>query len=128
MRLNENKFKKVHGYEEGKVDTLDPESADIALGYKKNVLKNFISISQHEILDRLRGNEYFVTRKYDGEYAIIFYDNGQCVTVNRSGRTRRGIPCIEEAAELIRSAGITQGIFPAEIYVHRGIIKPGSMT
>ncbi|MCD7969092.1 MAG: hypothetical protein LUF87_01905 [Alistipes sp.] len=116
MQFDNSKFKKIHGYEEGR-DVLDAASLGVAADYKKNVLKNFTAIDQTQITDRFRDGEYFVTRKYDGEYAIIFYQDGQTVTVNRSGRTRRGIPCIEEAGRLIAATGIRQGIFPAEIWV-----------
>ncbi|MCD8185706.1 MAG: hypothetical protein LUD68_04400, partial [Rikenellaceae bacterium] len=117
MKIDAEKFKKIHGYEEAKGEALDRASMEKALSYKKEVLKNFTAIRQHDILSRFTGDQYWVTRKYDGEYAILFHDNGQTVTVNRSGRIRRGIPCIEEADALIRNSGIRQGIFPAEIYV-----------
>ncbi len=117
MKIDERKFKQVHGYQEGK-DVLDGSSLAKAADYKKTVLKSFTAIDQNQIKDRFRTpGDFYVTRKYDGEYGIIFYEDGQTVTVNRSGRTRRGIPCIEEAGRLIAAAGIRQGIFPAEIYV-----------
>ena len=42
------------------------------------------------------------------------------MTINRSGRVRRGIPCIEEAGRLLDAAGIRQAVVPAEIYVEAG--------
>jgi len=118
MKLNNAKFKKIHSYEEGKGDVLDQESQEKAASYKKNFLKHFISINQNQIDQRLGGEKYYVTRKYDGEYAIIFFENGKVVTVNRSGRVRRGIPCIDEAGEILTKAGLKEAIIPAEIYVH----------
>lgn len=117
MKLYTDKLEKIHGYEEGTVEAIDTDSAAIAADYKKNFLKEFISISPQQIDVRMGGELYYVTRKYDGEYAIIFYDNGTTVTINRSGRVRRGIACIEEAGKLIKAAGIKQAIIPAEIYV-----------
>ncbi len=117
MKLYDDKFRSVHGYREGKADSIDPESARKAADYKKTFLKNFISINQNQIDSRLGGDKFFVTRKIDGEYAIIFHDRGRTVTVNRSGRVREGIACIEEAGRLIERAGYKQAIAPAEIYV-----------
>lgn len=119
MKLYEDRLKAMHGYEEGKVDAIDPETSGKALAYKKDFLKHFIPIDQRGIESRLAGDKFYVTRKYDGEYAMIVYDHGTTVTINRSGRVRRGIPCIEEAGRLIAAAGIEDGMFGAEIYVQQ---------
>lgn len=117
MKLDETKFRQMNGYEEGKIDVIDTETSAKVLDYKKNFLKQFIAISPQQIDARLGDSRYFVTRKYDGEFATIIYEKGKAVTVNRSGRTRRGIPCIEEAARLLKKAGVKEAIIPAEIYV-----------
>lgn len=118
MKLNEKKLKKTHGYEEGKVDAVDPETGEMAMSYKKDFLKKFIAISPQQVDTRLGDDKYYVTRKYDGEYAIIFHEEGDTMTLNRSGRVRRGIPCIEEAGKWLAAAGIKQAVIPAEIYVY----------
>lgn len=117
MKLDETKFRKMNDYEEGKIDVIDAETSSKVLEYKKNFLKQFISISPQQIDSRLGDTRYFVTRKYDGEFATIVYEKGKAVTINRSGRTRRGISCIDEAARLLKKAGVKQAIIPAEIYV-----------
>ncbi len=117
MKLDETKFRQMNGYEEGKIDVIDAETSSKVLEYKKNFLKQFIAISPQQIDSRLGDTRYFVTRKYDGEFATIVYEKGKAVTINRSGRTRRGIPCIEEAARLLKKAGVKEAIIPAEIYV-----------
>ncbi len=55
MELYLNKLKEIHGYEEGKMDALDPGTIGKALDYKKNVLKNFMSINQNQIDSRMGG-------------------------------------------------------------------------
>ncbi len=118
MKLNKDKFKEIHGYLEGKGDIIDAESQAKAAAYKKDFLKQFISINQNQIDQRLGGEKYYVTRKYDGEYAIIFFENKTAVTINRSGRVRQGIPCIDETAKVLTKAGVKEAIIPAEIYVY----------
>lgn len=116
MKLYDDRFKSLHGYEEGKVDAIDPYSSATALTYKKDFLKHFIPIDPRQIESRLAGDRFYVTRKYDGEYAFMIHDGDRTVTVNRSGRVRRGIPCIEEAGRLLAAAGIGKAMLGAEIY------------
>ncbi len=120
MKINEKKLKKKYGYEEGYADAIDPQTAAKALDYKKHFLKHFIAINQHQIEQRLGGQKYWVTLKYDGEFADIFHSGGQTFTLNRSARVRRGIPCIEEAGKLLEQAGIQDAVIPAEIYFYNG--------
>ncbi|MCD8102403.1 MAG: hypothetical protein LUE26_07540 [Alistipes sp.] len=117
MKIYEDRMRQMNGYLEGKIDAIDIETSSKALSYKKNFLKQFIAIYPQIIDSRLGDSRYYVTRKYDGEFATIVYDNGRVVTINRSGRTRIGLPCAEEAARLLKKAGVTQAIIPAEIYV-----------
>lgn len=120
MTIYDDRMKPLHGYEEGRFDAIDPDSSAQALSYKKDFLKHFIPIDAGRIGERLSGDRFYVTRKYDGEYAFLIYDRGQTVTVNRSGRVRRGIPCIEEVGRLLRRAGVHEGMFGAEIYADTG--------
>lgn len=117
MILYEAKLRAMHGYEEGRVDAVDPNTSRKALAYKKDFLKHFIPIDQRQIASRLSGGPFYVTRKYDGEFAMIAHAGDRTVTINRSGRVRWGIPCIEEAGRLLREAGIGEAMIGAEIYV-----------
>lgn len=117
MTLNRDKFREMNGYLEGKDGAIDPETLSKSFAYKKNFLKRFIAIGPSQIAERLGDMLYYVTRKYDGEFAMLAYADGEAVTINRSGRTRLGLPCVEEAARLLREAGVNEAILPAEIYV-----------
>lgn len=117
MKIYKDKLRQINGYLEGKIDAIDVETSSKALDYKKNFLKQFIAIYPQLIDSRLGDNRYYVTRKYDGEFATIVYENEKAVTINRSGRIRLGLPCAEEAAKLLKKAGVKQAIIPAEIYV-----------
>ena len=117
MKLYEDRFRQMKGYREGKIDAIDAETSSKALAYKKNFLKEFIAIYPQLIDKRLGGSRYYVTRKYDGEFATIIYEKGRVVTINRSGKVRIGLPCAEEAAKMLKKAGVKQAIIPAEVYV-----------
>ncbi|MCC8036118.1 MAG: hypothetical protein LIO77_09355 [Rikenellaceae bacterium] len=86
MKIDIGRFKKVHGYEEGK-DVLDSASLNKAADYKKNVLKNFTAIDQNQITERFRDGEYFVSRKYDGGLPLSFIRTGR-----RLRSTARDVP------------------------------------
>jgi hypothetical protein len=117
MKLNKDKLVAQNGYFEGTIEAVDKIASSRAIDYKNSVIKNYISISPEQIDLRLGGEGFFVTRKYDGELAVIFYDGGDCAIINRSGRVRTGLACTDEAAKLFKAAGIKQAIVPAELYV-----------
>lgn len=118
MKLQIDKLKKRNGYLDGKADAIDKTSAAKAAAYKKDFLKKFIAISPQQIDKRLGDTSYWVTRKYDGEFADLFYEDGQAFIVNRSGRVRSNLPCIEEAINILKKNKIKQAVIPAEIYVY----------
>ena len=118
MKIYDDKLKKRNGYLQGKADAIDKTSAAKAAAYKKDFLKKFIAISPQQIDKRLGDTQYWVTRKYDGEFADIFYEDGKAFIVNRSGRVRTGLPCINEAITILKKNGIKQAVIPAELYVY----------
>lgn len=118
MKIDRAKLKERNGYLEGASDTLDEGSVVKALAYKKDFLKKIIAINPRQIDSRLGDSIYWVTRKYDGEFACIIYEGGKAVTVNRSGCVRMHLPCIDEAAAMLKKHGVRQAVVPAEIYVY----------
>ena len=117
MEIYKDKLKKTHGYEEGSSEAVDSQSLAKAVDYRKTVCKSYLSLNVEQIDFRLAGSKFYVTRKYDGELSIIFFANNETVILNRSGKVRRGIPCVEEAGRLLAQAGIKQAVIPAELYV-----------
>ncbi|KNY27442.1 ATP-dependent DNA ligase [Pseudobacteroides cellulosolvens] len=117
MILDKSKLNKSKGYLEGTVSAVDEVTAKVASDYKKNVCKNFIAINPEQIDSRIAGEEFFITRKYDGEMSVIFYNGTDTFIVNTGGTLRQGLPCTEEAGKLLKSAGIGSAIIPAELYL-----------
>ena len=117
MKLYREKLTAKYGYYEGQVDSVDDETSAKAIDYKKTVIRNYISISQEQIESRLTGTEFYVTKKYDGELNLIFFSDDNTFMLNRSGRVRMGLPCLEEAGKALKNAGIKQAVIPSELYV-----------
>jgi ATP-dependent DNA ligase len=117
MELYKDKLVAKHSYFEGSVDAVDAVSSAKAIDYKKVVTKSYISICPEQIEARLTGTDFYVTRKYDGELNLIYFDGRDTFILNRSGRVRLGLSCLEEAGKALAAAGIKQAIIPSELYV-----------
>lgn len=118
MKIYADRLKSHNGYLEGGADAVDKETLAQAMEYKRDFLRRFVPIPPRQISSRLGEGLYWVTRKYDGEFADILYDGREAATINRSATVRSGIPCIDEAVAILRSKGISQAVIPAELYVH----------
>jgi ATP-dependent DNA ligase len=95
---------------------MDKKILDLAALYKKDVAKKFIALDPSQIDERLAGSVFYVSRKYDGELALLLWDGKECLTVNTGGKQRTGFPCLEEAAKLLKSAKIKSAVIAAELY------------
>jgi len=117
MEVYKGNLKALHGYYEGAADAVDSESAKKAMDYKSEVCKKYINLIFEQFDSKLPGSVFFASRKLDGEMNLLFIDGKYAVIINRSGRVRMGIPCVDNAKEALNASGINQGVFPAELYV-----------
>ena len=88
----------------------------IAVAYKAAISKQFVSISPAHIDDRVGGSRFFVTRKYDGELAVLLWDGHTLAAVNSRGKPYRELRCVREAALQLTKRGITRLCWAAELY------------
>jgi ATP-dependent DNA ligase len=117
MKLNREKLTAVHGCMEGAADAVDAGLSAKATEYKKMVTKMFQQLNPEQMDSRLNGTKFYVTRKYDGEFALICFDSQNSFILNRSGKVRIGLPCVEQAGKALAEVGIRQAIIPAELYL-----------
>jgi len=116
MNIDKNKLDNSRGYQEGSIGAVDSETANFAASYKKDVSRKYISMEPDQIDERLAGTTFFVSRKYDGELAVLFWNGKECFSVNSGGKVRMGLPCIEEAAKRFKAAKLKSAVIPAELY------------
>ncbi|MDR3212960.1 MAG: hypothetical protein LBT71_03435 [Azoarcus sp.] len=117
LELDSRRLDYGKGYGEGPAEAVGEDIAQQVLDYKREVCKNYISLNPEQIDDRLGGSDFYVTRKYDGEYAVLFWNGEQLFGINSGGKVRTGLPCMEAAAQSLKAAGLTDAIIPAELYV-----------
>jgi hypothetical protein len=117
MKLDISRLDYQKGYGEGAPETVDAETAALVADYKKDVCRNYISLNPEQIDERLGGSDFYVTRKYDGEYAVLLWTGEALFAINTGGKVRTGLPCMEEAGRLLKAAGVREAVIPAELYV-----------
>ena len=88
-----------------------------ALIYKTVITKNYVSLNPSHIDERIGGSKFYITRKYDGVLAILSWDGNSLIAVNSTGKPYKNLLCFDEAASLLKTKGIKNLSFAAELYV-----------
>jgi ATP-dependent DNA ligase len=118
LDFDKKKFTCKFGYCTGKApDLSDPSLHVKSQDYKRRVSGAMKAISAEDAFKLPKARGYFVSRKYDGENAMLFFDGEKMISVNPGGTARIGLPAFEEAAELLKKAKVESCILGAEIYV-----------
>ncbi len=118
LGFDKAKFTCKFGYCTGKApDLADPSLHVKAQDYKRRVSGNMRAVPSEEIFKLPKAKNYYVSRKYDGEMAMLFFDGNSVISVNPGGTARVGLPAFDEAATLLKKAKIGSCVLGAEIYV-----------
>lgn len=118
LDFDKKKFTCKFGYCIGKAtDLADPSLHVKAQDYKRRVSGAMKAIPAEDAFKMPKARGYFVSRKYDGEMAMLFFDGEKVISVNPGGTARIGLPAYEEAADLLKKAKVGSCILGAEIYV-----------
>lgn len=129
LEINEKKLSCKFGYCVAKAaDLSDPSLHTKAIDYKRRVSAATRAVSGDDTARIPRSRENIVSRKYDGEFALVFFDGKKLISVNPGGTVRSGLPCYDEAAELLRKAKVRSCVLAAEIYVKEGVTKASMLT
>ena len=115
--IDASKLSPRNGFSEGLAAEVAPEAGLQVSDYKESVVRRYVSLNGTEIESRLGGSTYQVTRKYDGELAVIFFDGTQSFTINTGGRVRTGLAVHDAVTAQLVKAGVGEAIIPAELYV-----------
>ena len=124
LDFDKKKFSCKFDYCIGKAaDLADPSLHVKAQDYKRRVSGSTRAVSSDDAFKIPKGRGYFVSKKYDGEFALCFFDGKTLLSVNPGGTVRVGLPCLEEAETLLKKAKVKDCIFAGEYYVKEGKTK-----
>lgn len=117
MSLDQSRMKDMGGFFEGDRSAISAETFSLVSHYKKRVSGGFSPINLGQIEEKLAGSDFCVTRKYDGELILVFFEKETAYGVGSGGTCRQGLPCLDELAAAFKSCGTDNAILAAELYV-----------
>src|SRR6186713_1732499 len=107
LNFDKKKFTCKYDYCIGKATDLAVPSLHVkAQDYKRRIGGATRAVSAEDAFKLPKARGYFVTRKYDGENALVLFDGERVISVNPGGTARIGLPCFEEAAKLLKKAKV----------------------
>ena len=99
-----------------------------AVEYKRRVSMTTRAVSGEETSKIPRAKDYIVSRKYDGEFAMVLFDGKTAMSINPGGTVRIGLPCYEELETLLKKAKVKQCILAGELYMRTDVTKASMLT
>jgi hypothetical protein len=88
-------------------------------GYRRQTGGRMMALDREGVKLKVPSSDYHVSRKIDGEFAVLVWDGSEAITLNPGGTVRVGLPVLAEAAERLQAAGVTSALLAAELFVER---------
>lgn len=88
--------------------------------YRRMVAARMQPLDPTQVRSHLPAGEYILSRKYDGEFTVLLFREGEACCVNPGGTVRIGLPWLVEAAQRLRGAGIKSALVAGELYFAAG--------
>jgi hypothetical protein len=106
-------------------DQKNPKLWQRTQDYKRLVAARLTPIDKRDLAGRLPAGEYHLSRKVDGEFAVLAYVDGEALLVNPGGTVRLGLPLLAEAQQQLGRAGVKSALVAGELYYrHPGNVRP----
>ncbi len=118
---NPKKLKKLNGgLLAGKADALvDKQLLQRVRLRRRQLGQMTMALDIESASRRVPEGSYHVSRKVDGEFTCLAWNNGEICTLNPGGTIRANAPFLEEASKLLKAAGIKKALLGGELYVQR---------
>lgn len=84
---------------------------------KRQLSAQMYPIDRSDIQRKVSSADYHVSRKVDGEFTVMIFQDKQIYSVNPGGTVRVGLPWMEETAKLLSKAKIKSAMIAGEFYV-----------
>ncbi len=91
----------------------------VATDFENAVMRKISALAPGDLASRFSGDDpLLLTRKYDGEGALIYFDAEHCFSFSApAGRVRIGYPALDQLATRLRAAGVQRALLRGEIYL-----------
>ncbi len=97
-------------------DLTDPTLWARTQEYRRLVAGRLAPIDKRDLKGRLPAGEYHLSRKMDGELAVLVFSGGETLLVNPGGTVRLGLPLLAEAHKQLSRAGVKSALIAGELY------------
>src|SRR5947209_3522341 len=91
--------------------------------YKRQLSGKMRAVASQDIARVNTARGYTVTKKYDGELSIVYFDGSRLLSVNPGGTVRLGLPCYRECEKLLQAAKVRSCVLGGELYIQTGESK-----
>lgn len=98
----------------------NPMATAVAQDFRRAAAARMIPLGKEDIRSKIPSSEYFVSRKIDGEFTVLMFEQDRAYSINPGGTVRIGLPWLEEAAQSLRAAGIRVARIAGELHVADG--------
>lgn len=92
--------------------------------YRRTTGSRMMPLDGEEISEKIPTADYHVSRKVDGEFTVLIFRDGECLSLNPGGTVRVGLPWLNEAAETLAGAGLKSALIAGELYAHNEERRP----
>lgn len=87
--------------------------------YRRQIGSRMIAFDKETAKRKIPGGDFHISRKIDGEFNMLIFQDGESILVNPGGTVRIGLPVLTEAAAILSGAGVKGAMIPGELYVRR---------
>jgi ATP-dependent DNA ligase len=119
IKIDKSKFTcKFGSYCFAKSANIEDQSLQVrAQEYRRRISGMMRPLSGSDIFKLPRTKGYYVTRKYDGEFAMLFFDGEHLLSINAGGTVRVGLPAFVATEALLKKAKVKSCVLGSEIYL-----------
>jgi len=95
----------------------DPAILPKVQDYRRLTSSRMYPLDRDDINRKIASSDYHVSRKIDGEFTVLYFDQRNCFSLNPGGTVRMGLPWLAEAEQKLSDAGIQQAMIAGELHV-----------
>ncbi len=111
---------RVDDYCTGKADALQDQSLLQRVRMRRRQLGQMTMALDRELARvKIPAGDFHISRKVDGEFTCLVYNEGEVFTIHPGGTIRIGAPMHEESKKILDQCGVRYALLGGELYVRR---------